>query len=116
MSETGVDTTVTKIDSRHSPKGAMGQRYLASGVHVAMRLWDEEPGEDKPERQRDYETVGYVIAGKAELRIEGQTVILEPGNSWVVPRGASHTYRILEHFQAVEATSPPAHAHARDEA
>ena len=42
------DTTVMKVDSRHSPKGQMGQKYLASGVHVAMRLWEkEEPGEGK---------------------------------------------------------------------
>jgi quercetin dioxygenase-like cupin family protein len=109
------DTTVTKIDSRHSPQGTMGQMYLASGVHVAMRLWDQEPGDAKPERSRDYETVGYVISGRAELRLEGQTVRLEPGDSWVVPRGATHTYRILEPFKAVEATSPPAHAHGRDE-
>ena len=115
MSETAVDTTVTKVDSRHSPKGAMGQKYLASGVNVAMRLWDKEPGADKPESQRDYETVGYVISGKAELLLEGQTVLLEPGNSWVVPRGAEHRYRVLESFKAVEATSPPAHAHGRDE-
>jgi quercetin dioxygenase-like cupin family protein len=42
-------------------------------------------------------------------------VRLEPGDSWVVPRGAAHTYKILEPFTAVEATSPPAHAHGRDE-
>jgi quercetin dioxygenase-like cupin family protein len=110
------DTTVMKVDSRHSPKGQMGQKYLASGVHVAMRLWeDEEPGESKSAVARDYETVGYVIKGRAELRVEGQTVLLEPGNSWVVPRGAQHTYKILDRFTAVEATSPPAHAHGRDE-
>ena len=111
------DTTVMKVDSRHSPKGQMGQKYLASGVHVAMRLWEqEEPGEWKPSVARDYETVGYVMAGRAELRVEEQTVLLEAGNSWVVPRGAQHAYRILERFTAVEATSPPAHAHGRDEA
>jgi len=111
------DTTVTKIDSAHSPHGEMGQKYLASGVHVAMRLFEGvQPGEPKPERARDYETVGYVIAGRAELHTEGQVVLLEPGNSWVVPRGARHTYKILEPFTAVEATSPPAHAQGRDEA
>jgi quercetin dioxygenase-like cupin family protein len=110
-----IDTTVTKIDSSHSPKGTMGQKYLASGVHVAMRLWEQQPGGRKPERSRDYETVGYVIEGRAELHLEGQTVLLSPGDSWVVPRGASHTYTILEPFKAVEATSPPAHAHGRDE-
>ncbi|MFL6291488.1 MAG: cupin domain-containing protein [Thermoanaerobaculia bacterium] len=109
------DTTVTKIDSTSSPRGAMGQKYLASGVHVAMRLWEEEPEEGKAASRRDYETVGYVLEGKAELTLEGQTVLLEPGNSWVVPRGAEHRYRVLESFKAVEATSPPAHAHGRDE-
>jgi hypothetical protein len=34
----------------------------------------------------------------------------------VVPKGASHTYRVLEAFTAVEATAPPASAHGRDEA
>lgn len=115
MPETTTDTTITKVDSSHSPKGTMGQKYLASGLHVAMRLWEQEPGDGKPERSRDYETVGYVIAGKAELHLEGQMVLLTPGDSWVVPRGAMHTYKILEAFRAVEATSPPAHAHARDE-
>jgi len=110
------DTTVVKVSSAHSPRGAMGQKYLASGVRTSMRLWQEEqPGEAKPPSRRDYETVGYVIAGRARLELEGQSVLLEAGDSWVVPRGARHTYRILEPFTAVEATSPPAEVHGRDE-
>ncbi len=109
------DTTVTKIDSAHSPKGQSGEKYLASGVGVAMRLWeDEQPGEAKPEVSRPYETVGYVIKGRAELHTEGQMVLLEPGNSYVVPKGALHTYKILEPFTAVEATTPPAQVHGRE--
>jgi mannose-6-phosphate isomerase-like protein (cupin superfamily) len=110
------DTTVTKIDSRNSPKGKQGQKYLASGVHLAMRLWeDESPTDAKDPVAREYETVGYVIKGRAELHTEGQVVLLEEGNSWVVPKGARHSYKILEKFTAVEATSPPAHVHSRDE-
>jgi quercetin dioxygenase-like cupin family protein len=94
----------------------MGQTYLASGKALGMRLWENEPPSDKkPMSQRDYETVGYVLAGRAELHIEGQMVLLEPGDSWVVPKGALHGYRILEPFTAVDATSPPAHVHGRDE-
>ena len=108
------DTTVVKVNSEHSPRGRMGQKYLASGIHVAMRLWEgEAPGEPKPTTQRAYETVGYVIQGRAELHLEGQKVLLEAGDSWVVPKGASHTYKILEPFTAVEATHPPAHVHGR---
>ncbi|MES1022422.1 cupin domain-containing protein [Gloeocapsa sp. BRSZ] len=111
------DTTVIKVSSGHSPHGEMGQKYLASGKTVSMRLWEnEQPGEPKPEAQREYETVGYVIQGRAELHLEGQKLLLEPGDSWVVPKGASHTYNILESFTAVEATSPPAQVHGRDEA
>jgi quercetin dioxygenase-like cupin family protein len=110
------DTTVTKVDSSQSPTGEMGQKYLASGKSLAMRLWEnEQPDEAKESARRDYETVGYVIAGRAELHLEGQMVLLEKGDSWVVPKGASHTYKILEPFSAVEATHPPAHVHGRDE-
>ncbi|WP_416674859.1 cupin domain-containing protein [Egbenema bharatensis] len=110
------DTSVINVNSQTSPTGKMGQKYLASGIKVSMRLWEnEQPGEPKPESQRDYETIGYVIQGRAELHLEGQKVLLEPGSSWVVPEGASHTYRILEPFTAVEATCPPAEVHGRDE-
>lgn len=110
------DTSVKKVDSAHSPKGEMGQKYLASGKSISMRLWeDEQPGEAKEPTQREYETVGYVIKGRAELHIEGQMLLLETGNSWVVPKGASHTYKILESFTAVEATSPPSQVHGREE-
>lgn len=110
------DTTVKKVDSRHSPTGPEGQKYLASGTRVAMRLWEHEPAaEIKPTARHEYETVGYVIKGRAELTVEGQTVALDAGDSWAVPAGATHTYRILETFTAVEATSPPAHAHGRDD-
>src|SRR3954451_22934532 len=110
------DTTVTKVRSEHSPIGPQGQVYLASGKRVSMRLWrNEEPTQDKPSHEHEYEVVGYVISGRAELEIEGQTMRLESGDSWLVPPNAERTYRILETFTAVEATAPPAQVHGRDE-
>src|SRR5918911_1191768 len=110
------DTSVTKVSSVHAPKGKMGQKYLAAGIGLSMRLWeDEQPGEPKAPARRDYETVGYVIAGRAELHLEGQMVLLEPGDSWVVPKGAEHTYKVLEAFTAVGPPPPPPEAQGRDE-
>ena len=109
------DSSVTKVESQRSPRGEMGQRYLASGKTVSMRLWQEDPGEQTRETTRDYETVGYVMKGRAELETEGQRILLGPGDSWVVPKGASHRYKIIEGFVAVEATSPPAQVHGRDD-
>jgi mannose-6-phosphate isomerase-like protein (cupin superfamily) len=110
------ETSVHKINSASSPKGAMGQKYLACGVSLAMRLWENsEAGKDYAPTVRDYETVGYVIRGRAELQLGNQTLLLESGDSWIVPRGAHHSYRILEPFTAIEATHPPAVIHGRDE-
>ena len=110
------DPSITKVSAKHAPKGKLGQRYLAIGKRMSMRLWDEDPSADKQgSHTREYETVGYVISGRAELTLEGQTVTLEEGDSWVVPAGSSHSYAIKERFRAVEATSPPAEVHGRDE-
>ena len=110
-----MDTSVKKVQSRHSPIGKFGQTYLVAGKSLSMRLWrEEEPGAPLIETVRDYETVGYVISGRAELKLEGQTIRLEEGDSWLVPKGATHGYRIIETFTAVEATSPPAEFHDRD--
>lgn len=115
--QVAADKSVTKISATFAPEGPWGQKYLASGVKLGMRLWeDEQPAERKPETTRDYETVGYVLKGRAELHLEGQVVSLEPGDSYVVPSGAAHSYRILEPFSAVEATTPPSFVHGRDEA
>lgn len=75
------DTSVKKVNSEHAPRGEMGQKYLADGKSVSIRVWDgEEPTDPKPEASRDYETVGYVLKGRAQLHLEGQVVSLEPGD------------------------------------
>jgi quercetin dioxygenase-like cupin family protein len=109
------DTTIKKVEAGSSPKGDMGQKYLVAGKRVSMRLWTDEPGGKlKGSTSRDYETVGYVISGRATLELEGQTLNLKPEDSWLVPAGATHHYTIIEPFTAVEATAPPAEVHGRD--
>ena len=110
------DTTIKKVESKSSPQGEIGKRYLVAGKRVSMRLWILQPGgELKAATSREYETVGYVISGSAQLDLEGQTLNLKAGDSWLVPAGAMHQYTILEPFTAVEATAPPAEVHGRDE-
>ena len=111
------DTTVIKVDSSHSPHGPEGQVYLATGKTIALRMWrNQKPDNDETPVRREYDCAGYVIDGRAELHTEGQVIMLSPGDSWIVPRGAEHSYRILEPFTAVEATTPPAPVHGRDDA
>jgi quercetin dioxygenase-like cupin family protein len=110
------DTTIKKVESASSPRGEMGQKYLVGGKRVSMRLWVLEPGSKiEAATSREYETVGYVISGRAKLDLEGQTLNLKAGDAWLVPAGAMHEYTIIEPFTAVEATAPPSEVHGRDE-
>jgi quercetin dioxygenase-like cupin family protein len=99
---------IRKISSKGTEACPTGEVLLAAGEKMAMRLWQSEEPQNKDPHQSPYETLGYVIAGRAELTIEGESVDLVPGDSWLVPADTMHRYRIIETFTAVEATSPPA--------
>lgn len=77
-------------------------RRLASGRHLSLQMRLEPTGL-QPARVHDYETVGYVIAGRARLYLDNSQRELNPGDSWVVPAGARHRYSVLEPLTALEA-------------
>jgi hypothetical protein len=110
------DKSITKVASKHSPKGEMGQKYLASGVHVSLRLWENEPaGEPKPISQREYETGGYVIKGRAELHLEGQEVLPHGSSvgSWHILAGLVPLGMQVKGIPACRAEEFPFHGKAR---
>jgi mannose-6-phosphate isomerase-like protein (cupin superfamily) len=95
-----------------------GAKALVQGDKVALRLWDlpasEAAASGGEEGKRSdlcahHESVCYCLAGRGELSIEGQRLTLAPGQSWLVPAGARHSYRVIEGpFKALEATGGPA--------
>ena len=99
----------------NAERGEMGQKYLATGTNVALRRWEEDACEFDESTIRDYETVGYVLKGVLQLDLDGEIATLRAGDSWLVPAGASHRYRVIESMIAIEATSPPARFNDRDE-
>ena len=77
-------------------------------------MWVAEAGSDVDDAhaQRRYiaqhESVLYCLQGSAELFLEGQKLIISPGQSWMIPKECEHTYRVLEGpFKALEATAAP---------
>jgi uncharacterized cupin superfamily protein len=111
------DTSIMKVSSETALEGEMGQKYLACGRSLSMRIWEEQkPSNDqKPLVARDYETCGFVISGKAELYFDNdQKVLLSTDDSWIVPKDAYHTYTILEGFTTIEATHPSTEVKHRD--
>src|ERR671932_457961 len=99
----------TKVSARGAADGPHGEITPAGGARLGRGMGGAEaPNADKPMTTSPHETTGYVISGRAELVVGGETVTLAAGDSYCVPAGAEHTYRILETFTAVEATAPPA--------
>ena len=98
--------TISKISTAGAKTGPDGDLLLAGGAHMSLRLWKTEGVQEKPSHRSSYETLGYVIGGRAELTIEGASVSLEPGDSYLVPANAEHAYKIIEPFTALEAVSP----------
>lgn len=85
-------------------------QLLLSGQELSMWLWQATPTKEVDAKRyvsQDYEVMGYVISGQAELYVDGKTISLGPGDSWVVPTGALHAYSILEPLTAVRTSHPP---------
>ena len=101
--------TTYKVSMHDTKHGQDGEHHLIQGERSGMRLWhNEEPSDtaDKQPHANDYETLGYVVSGKVELTVDGQTLTLAAGDSYCVPKGAEHVYRVLETLTAVEVTTP----------
>ena len=95
------------VSADAAPSGPDGEKLLAAGEKVALRLWDEGPVSGKGPHKQPYETVGYVLEGEATVTINGTETTLTAGMSWAVPAGAERFYTVPGHFKAIEATSPP---------
>jgi len=109
INTTIMSKSIEEIAKGKLPESDSVKEILASGENLGLRIWrNEEPTADKETHSSDYETVGYVLKGKAELHIEGEVTELKEGDSYLVPKNTEHTYKILKTFTAVEATSPPA--------
>jgi quercetin dioxygenase-like cupin family protein len=96
---------VTSADAATGPRG---ERLLAHGDAVALRVWEHEPaGEQAPEHANDYEYVAYVASGAMRVTIgDDGPAEVGAGDSYVVPANTPYSFEILETARVVEAVSP----------
>jgi quercetin dioxygenase-like cupin family protein len=55
--------------------------------------WHDEPGDAYPPHTHDVDQFLYVVAGSLELEVEGQTIVLDPGDRLALPARTVHAAR-----------------------
>lgn len=88
--------------------GPLGDLQLAQGERSGLRIWPDYVTEDKAERTRSYEIVGYVVKGEITLVVDGTPMELVEGDSFVIPPDTSHRFSIKMPATVIESTAPPA--------
>jgi hypothetical protein len=111
------DKSVTKVSAATAPRGPMGQKYLASGIRLSMRLWEgESPDtESKAETEANYETVGYVIVGRAELHIEAKSWTWSRATLGSCRKALATATKSWKRSQRWRPPPRPAEMHGRDQ-
>ncbi|MBW3630124.1 MAG: cupin domain-containing protein [Gemmatimonadetes bacterium] len=96
------------VSSSDATLGERGERLLARGERVALRVWEHEAeGETSPEHANEYEYVAYVAEGAIRVSIGGEDAVeVRAGGSYVVPARTPYSFEITERATVVEAVSP----------
>ena len=88
--------------------GRGGERLMARGHHVELRLWERDPaGEAVADPDADRDHVVYVQAGVQIVTIaDDPPAEVHPGDSYVVLAGEECRFEVLEPAVVVEAIAP----------
>ena len=79
----------------------------AIGEHMMVTLMTFKEGQEVGTHSHPHEQAGYCIQGRFVLTTDGASTMIEPDDSYVIPSGMLHGYRVLEDALAVEVFSPP---------
>ena len=89
-------------------------RELVPGFHgqfvhteqMTLAHWQIEAGAQLPPHDHPHEQITYVLEGRFEMTLDGETRVLEPGAVAVIPGGVPHGGRALTACRIVDAFHP----------
>lgn len=71
-------------------------------VRLQLRTGFDQDGHVHP----DHESIGYILSGRVEMTVGGETSILGPGDTWYHPKATHHACRALEDAEILEFHAP----------
>lgn len=76
--------------SRSGVREELLSPHLTGGLEMVLTTFAPSAGTGEEGRMRRGEEGGYVVSGQLELRIDGQTILLEPGDSFQMTEIGRH--------------------------
>jgi quercetin dioxygenase-like cupin family protein len=81
-------------------------KTLVHGRETLMTEFRLKKDSALPEHSHEQEQTGYLVSGKIRLFIDGESQVMGPGDSWMIPSNVRHRAEILEDSTALEIFSP----------
>jgi quercetin dioxygenase-like cupin family protein len=86
---------------------AINRRTMATTDEAMLCEFFLEHGAVVPEHSHMNDQVGYIVFGRMQMTIGGQTRELHPGDSYAIPGGVKHSALALADTLAIDVFSPP---------
>jgi len=87
--------------------GNVTMKVMMAGENMNMLEISYPAGSSSPPHAHEHESVAYVISGRIKGTIEGESVILGPGDACRHPEGVEHSVEAIEDAVILEIKSPP---------
>ena len=86
------------------PAGRGARHAIFPGVEIVtnatsgimLSLVSFEPHSQVPDHSHPHEQMGMLISGRLQFTIDGRTCVLDPGDSWKIPGGVTHSVTALD--------------------
>lgn len=83
------------------------RKTLVEGGKMMICEFTLEAGSEIPSHSHIHEQVGYILAGRLRLTIDGESRLLEPGDSYAVLPNVKHQAQVLERAIVIDTFCPP---------
>lgn len=91
----------------HIEPGLCWRRTLSYGQRLMLVHWTLEEGMVSPVHSHPHEMISYVVEGLLSYALGGQTYMLGPGDSLLVPSNVQHGATALKPSILLDIFSPP---------
>lgn len=83
------------------------RRTLSYGQRLMVVQTTLEEGAVVPVHSHPHEQITYIVEGRLTMEVEGQTHVLGPGHSLLLPGDVEHGATVIERTLVIDTFSPP---------